>query len=51
MNYVLHKIIIYIQVQDKLMDCLSLVADTWDTDHVTLFVNTIKNIVSNIQKG
>lgn len=37
-------------VQDKFVECLSLVADTWDTDHVNLFISTIQNFDSSIRK-
>ena len=34
------------------MDCISSVPpDVWDSNYVTVFVNTIKTIVANIRSG
>ncbi|KAL5009613.1 hypothetical protein ScPMuIL_011918 [Solemya velum] len=38
-------------INDKYVDCLSMVTEIWDTDHILLFLNIVGHIVSRIKAG
>ncbi|XP_071131694.1 zinc finger ZZ-type and EF-hand domain-containing protein 1-like [Mytilus edulis] len=36
-------------INDKFIDCLSMVTEVWDTDHFSVFIQTVKSITAKIK--